>query len=1190
MLRVTSDRQTVLLFTIFYLLFTTSYLMNYDHKDIESKWQKEWADNKLYETFPDSDKPKQYILDMFPYPSGTALHVGHPKGYIATDIYSRMKRMQGFNVLHPMGWDAFGLPAEQFALKNKIHPRIAVEDNIAQFKKQLGTIGFDYDWSREINTTDPEYYKWSQWAFIQMHKKGLVHESYEPINWCPSCKTGLANEDLEDGKCERCGSVVIQKPMRQWVIKITDYADRLLDDLQLLDKWPSHIKESQRNWIGKSEGAEINFKIKSEKEEVKSFVIFDFDGVIGDTWEASTSTKALIDNCSKEKAIESQMRYASRRPDHARGASQETLDRSDAWYDKFRTIMMAESGKLGLFDDMVEWIENHSNMEYAIVSSGCQNYINFLLEKTNLKPTHMLAYEDHHSKEEKVEIICKDWGIDLKDVWYVTDTKADVYELSEIIDTKQLIGCSWGYLGREALLEVLPENQVVDTPREIDKIFEKNITVFTTRPDTLFGATYVVLAPEHPLISHLSSLISNLDQVKAYVEKTQNKTELERQQEKEKTGIKLEGVTAVNPVNGEELPVYVADYVLASYGTGAVVAVPAHDERDFEFAKKFDLPIRQVVAKHFTFKGTEYSEKEGLEILKRDVVDAIIRDQDGDFYLIKEGEDHVHLVGGGIDEGESALEALRREVTEEVGFTEFEIGKITTSTACWAYRHTKNKNQRTCGSAYEVILKSNKQTTSEIEEGRHELIKVSPDEVLKVITWDNHRYMVEEYLSAKSQAFTDHGILINSAQFSGKPSLKSKKAITEFAGGKWVTRYKLRDWVFSRQRYWGEPIPMVHDAEGHAYPVDESLLPVRLPQVESYEPTDTGESPLAEIHDWVNVKGKITEEGTFIEDENGEVFKRETNTMPQWAGSSWYYLRYMDPQNSEALVDLEKEKYFAPVDLYVGGAEHATRHLIYARFWHKFLHDIGAVSTIEPFTELHSVGLILAEDGRKMSKRYGNTIDPVDMVNRFGADSFRLYEMFMGPFEDQISWNTDGLVGTRRFLEKVWRIAEKVKSKTGKKETSKEALRVIHETVKKVTDDIQKFRFNTAVSQMMVCVNTLDKEPEIAPEDFVLFLQVLAPFAPHITEELWHLFGNEGSIHVAPWTKADEAFLITESVKIGVQINGKVRTTLELAPDENEASVKEKVMADETVQQWLAEKELVKFIYVPGRIVNIVIK
>ncbi len=758
---------------------------DYDHKAIEKKWQDEWEKSGIYTTEENTTKPKHYVLDMFPYPSGEGLHVGHPKGYIATDVYSRLKRMQGHNVLHPMGWDAFGLPAENYAIKTKTHPRAAVDKNIKRYKEQLSLLGFNYDWSHEIDTTDPTYYKWTQWIFIQLFKKGLAFESTAPINWCPSCQTGLANEDVEsDGTCERCGTKVEKKPMRQWVLKITDYADRLLADLDTLSRWPDHIKEQQRNWIGRSEGAEINFA----------------------------------------------------------------------------------------------------------VSNG------------------------------------------------------------------------------------------------------ESITVFTTRPDTILGVTFLVVAPEHSLAR--ASTNSN---VRAYCVAALNKSEIERTGQKTKTGILLPDVTAQHPITKKTLPIYVADYVVATYGTGAIMAVPDLDERDGDFARTLGLPVVET------------------QLLSVD--------------------DAVHQSGG------------------------------------------------------------------------------------------------------------------------------SRKV-----------QYRLQDWVFSRQRYWGEPIPIVHCPKDGAVAVPESELPVRLPDVEHYEPAGTGESPLATIDAWVNTTCPTC----------GGPAKRETNTMPQWAGSSWYYLRYMDPKNDAKLVDTEKEKYWAPVDLYVGGAEHATRHLIYARFWHKFLYDIGVVSTIEPFTELHSVGLILAEDGRKMSKRWGNVVNPDDIVETFGADSMRVYEMFMGPFNNAIAWSTNGLVGARRFIERVYRASEYVVA-----EPVMELERALNVTIQKVGNDIAEFKFNTAISQMMIFQNEIEAQKKIGHEQYVAYLKLLAPFAPHVTEELWHDHGHSTSIHTESWPMFDESKLVADSVTIAVQVAGKTKGTVVVLREAGEADVLKAIHADEKLSKVVPANHS-KVIFVQGRIINVI--
>lgn len=823
----------------------------YDHKNNDAKWQKEWEDKKLYETPRLPGEKKVYVLDMFPYPSGEGLHVGHPKGYIATDIYSRFKRMNGFDVLHPMGWDAFGLPAEQYAIKNKIHPKIAVAKNVEMFKQQLSHIGLSYDWSREIDTTDPAFYKWTQWIFTKLYEKGLAYESNEPINWCPKCKTGLANEDLNGNTCERCDSVVEKKPIRQWVLKITEYADRMLNDLDTLN-WPEGVKTAQKNWIGRSEGAEFDFKLTDVK-------------------------------------------------DH-------------------------EDGSM-------------------------------------------------------------------------------------------------------------------------------SVRIFTTRADTLFGATYVAISAEMAK-TWLDAGLEIKAEVSKYVLETleEQKKENDYTVTKEKTGV-FTGVYAINPATKEKIPVWVANYVMGGVGTGAIMAVPAHDERDFEFAKKYGIEIKVVIN---------------------------------------------HPIGGdGSRKGKSIMEDIN----------EMNIGNI-------------------------------------------------------------------------SCAYIDEGVLINSKDFNGLKSEDARQKSIESFDGKKVVRYKIQDWVFARQRYWGEPFPVVRDENGKVYMVDESELPVLLPDVESYEPTDTGESPLATITDWVNVKGFITEKGAFKQSADGKVFTRETNTMPQWAGSSWYYLRFADPHNDKVLIDKDVEKAWNPVDVYVGG-DHATRHLIYARFWHKFLFDIGVVTSSEPFSRLEFLGFILAEDGRKMSKRWGNIINPDDVVNEYGADTLRVYEMFMAPFEQTAAWSTSSIKGSDKFLDRVYALHSKI----GEKST---VTNVLHKTIKKVSEDIENFKFNTAVSQMMILVNSME-DGEFNKDDYERFLQVLAPSAPHLTEEIWSILGHNTSIHKSSWPTFDEKYLLTDEVIIAIQIGGKMRGTITVTRNLSDDKVIKSVKTLEMYRKYVGDIVPKKIIVIPNRLINIVI-
>ena len=816
--------------------------MKYNHLKIEPKWQKIWAKNK-YKNWQSQDfskKPKKYILDMFPYPSGDGLHVGHLEGYVATDIYSRYLRMTNHNVIHPMGWDAFGLPAENYAIKTNTHPEQVVEKNVKNFKRQIQSFGLSYDWTREINTTDPEYYKWTQWIFLQLFKAGLAYEDYKPINFCPSCKTGLANEEVIDNKCARCNSIVEKRKLRQWMLKITDYADKLLDGLDKLD-WPQSVKELQRNWIGKSEGAHVKFKVQSN------------------------------------------------------------------------------TGRIG------------------------------------------------------------------------------------------------------------------------------ELEVFTTRPDTLFGATYLVMSPEHPLISQWKVHITNHSEVERYADTAFQKTEEERTDpQKSKTGVELHGIEAINPANNRPIPIWISDYVLMGYGTGAIMAVPAHDTRDFEFAKKFNLDIIQVIK----------PEKEVV----------------------------------GIDE-----------------------------------------------------------------------------------------------------VYTGNGTLINSGNFSGLNNETAKEKICLYTSSKKTVAYHLRDWVFSRQRYWGEPIPIIKCEKCGNVPLKEKDLPLKLPKVKSYQPSGTGESPLANIEKWVNTKCPKC----------GGPAKRETNTMPQWAGSCWYYLRYIDPKNKKAFIDAKKEKYWMPVDLYVGGAEHAVLHLLYARFWHKFLYDQKILTSNEPFKKLINQGIILGDDREKMSKSKGNVISPDGIVKEYGADTLRMYEMFMGPLEAMKPWDTSGISGVNRFLNRIWNlISEQTKAGNWKKiKDNAKQKKALHQAIKRATKDIENLSFNTAISGMMECLNAFTEKDEsnssiasqVKKEYLEDFLKILAPFAPHITEELWQMLGHKKSIHLEKWPKYNEKFLVEKDFELIVQINGRVRDRIKAPMDISQDNAEKLVTKQEKIKQLLNGQTPKKIIFVKNRLINIVI-
>ena len=801
----------------------------YNHKVVEGKWQKVWDDNKAFAATDDYSKPKYYALVEFPYPSGQGLHVGHPRPYTALDIVARKRRMQGYNVLYPMGWDAFGLPTENYAIKNKIHPKEVTKTNVARFKKQLHSLGYSFDWDREINTTDPEYYKWTQWIFLKLFKAGLAYKKEMPINWCTSCKVGLANEEVVNGVCERCGSEVVRKVKSEWMLKITDYADKLIEGLDGVD-YIERVKVSQKNWIGRSTGAEVDFSVKGKEDKLR---------------------------------------------------------------------------------------------------------------------------------------------------------------------------------------------------------------IYTTRCDTLFGVTYMVVSPEHPILDKYKDEISNWSDIEAYREQAAKKSDFERSElAKDKTGVCIDGLTAINPVNGKEIPIYVSDYVLMSYGTGAIMAVPAHDDRDWEFAKKFGLPLIQVVA--------------------------------------KDGEE--------VDINEAA-------------FTDVATG---------------------------VLINSDFLNGLEVKDAKEKMIK---------------------FLEEK-------GI------------------------GQAKTNYKLRDWVFSRQRYWGEPIPIVHCDKCGYVPIDESQLPLLLPEVDSYMPTDNGESPLAAMTDWVNTTCPCC----------GGPAKRETDTMPQWAGSSWYFLRYTDPHNTEALASKEALKYWLPVDWYNGGMEHTTLHLLYSRFWHKFLYDQGVVPTPEPYQKRTSHGMILGENGEKMSKSRGNVVNPDDIVDVYGADTLRTYEMFIGAFDLAASWSEDGVKGCRRFLDRVWKLQDSV---TDEKGYSKDMETKMHQVIKKVSNDFENLKYNTAIAAMMALLNDFYKKGSVTADEFKTLLILLNPVAPHITEELWSVKNYGGYVYQQTWPEFDEAKTVESTVEFAVQINGKTKATLAIGKEDP----KDEVIAK--AKEVIADKltgNVIKEIYVPGRIVNIVMK
>jgi leucyl-tRNA synthetase len=1108
---------------------TSGKQKTYDPTKIEKKWQKKWEKETFWKAETNSKKPKYYTLVEFPYPSGEGLHTGHVRSYTAFDIVSRKRRMEGFNVLYPMGWDAFGLPAENYAIKTGIQPAVTTQKNIKNYRKQMKSLGLAFDWSREVDTTDPEYYRWTQWMFLQFLKEGLAYKAKSLINWCPKDKIGLANEEVVNGCCERCGTPVEKREKEQWMMAITKYADRLDKDLDTVDFLPQ-IKQQQRNWIGKSEGAEINFKTNKE-----------------------------------------------------------------------------------------------------------------------------------------------------------------------------------------------------------------DIVVFTTRPDTIFGATFLAVSPELAKTWLDIDWTAN-DDVKKYIKETLEERLKGGFEEKEKTGISA-GFKAINPATKQEIPVWIVNYVLGDVGTGAIMAVPAHDERDFEFANKYNLNIRQVIMPNNL--DPINPPRDGKEYTTRNVVHVILRNPKNKTILLEflkhEGwgeKKPVNFVVGGIENGESAIEAAKRETIEETGYTNIKFIEevpLDIQARFFAAHKDVNRTIHVFTVVFELVDESRVEVSDE-ERKLHDLKWVPENEVMGNLTILDDK-MTWKYFFEGGYSYNGNGILINSDKFDGNDSIEVKKEITEFIGGKFVTRYKLRDWVFSRQRYWGEPIPVIHcpwcavskvkpkltvnfreqrvwdailsgqktvetrvlnpeendryfgkvktgdvivfenknddkklavdikdvkqyktlkdfweDKEFSLYsynskqakdyqefeklwmftpdylkriekngliawkfeiltevvPVPEKDLPVELPKVKHYEPTDNGESPLSGIDSWVNVKcpkcaGKA---------------KRETDTMPQWAGSSWYFLRYTDHKNKKEFASMKNLEYWmgkdetvlrrktlqdntpisspsldtgGGVDWYNGGTEHTTLHLLYSRFWNKFLFDQGLVPTSEPYKKRTSHGFILGEGGEKMSKSRGNVINPDDVVKLYGADTLRVYEMFMGPFDQAIAWSTESIIGPRRFLEKVWKLAERIQGRTLNSNSQDSTLDIVlNQTIQKVSGDIEQMGFNTAVSTLMVCLNAFEKD-EPTKKQFETFLCLLAPFAPHIAEEIWSMFGNKNSIHTTSWPKVNLEKLNSNTVTIAVQVNGKVRATLDVQRDGNEEEIVAKVKSSPEVAKWLQDKSVKRVVSVPNRLVNIVL-
>ncbi|HEY4512419.1 MAG TPA: alpha/beta fold hydrolase [Candidatus Paceibacterota bacterium] len=1131
----------------------------YDPKKIEKKWQKYWQSKK---TFVAGDKgPKEMVLIEFPYPSGAGLHMGHMRPFIAGDVVSKYWKLHGKNVMYPIGWDAFGLPAENYAIKNKVHPSVSTAQNIKNAKKQLIEWGTGFDWSREINTTDPNYYKWTQKIFLEFYKAGLAYEATGLINWCPQDKTGLANEEVVDGKCERCGTTVEKKSLRQWYLKITDYAEKLLEGLKDLPEWPEPVKIQQANWIGKSEGAELAFELVSlsdgELKKKTKFLLL--HGKNGNSqshflpWLKAKLEKSGYEVCvpnlpnAKEPNDDEQTDFARK----LNFADKNTIIVGHS----FGGIVALRLLERGIKAKKVVLVGTPFSGKFIdgkvrpSVLAACKKGFDF--EKINKSAEKFICIYDKND-----------------DIISTVDGKAFTKSLNgEFVET---IANEPHFRSNEdsKILSVLTSSEALQ--------LTSSVKVFTTRADTLFGVTYLVLAPEHPFVGQITnnkSQITNKEEIKKYVGSAKKKTDIERGAEnKEKTGVELKGVMAVNPANGEKIPIWVADYVLASYGTGAVMAVPAHDERDFEFAKKYKLPIKNVIDP--VYKRADVVGK--TEFKKKNKIVGIVEDGKGNVLVMNWGSalGGRLFLGGTIEEGETADVTARRELLEEAGYTDAEVIEIGEETFNYRYfAFAKGVAFDAATRFVHLKLKSDTRKEQALEkQEKFKLEWLSYKEVEKQVSEVLHKYAFDKFILKKNYPGT--GIVARTGKFDGLTSEEAHKKITEFVDGKIVIKYKLRDWVFSRQRYWGEPIPLIHCDKCGIVPVPEKDLPVKLPNVKKYEPTGTGEGPLAAVEKWVNTqcpkcKGKA---------------KRETDTMPQWAGSSWYWMRYMDPKNKKEFADIGKQKYWSPVDLYFGGMEHTTLHLLYSRFWNLFLYDRGLAAVKEPYRKRVPHGIILAPDGNKMSKSKGNFVNPDDFVKLYGADTVRLYMLFLGPHEAQVAWNDKGIVGTRRFLERVWNMQEFI-SETEPREVTT----ALHKMMKKVSEDLESFSFNTAVSTMMIFANTVYEAKSMSKKSYKAFLKILSPFVPHLAEELWASFGNKKTIYREVWPEWDRGLIKEKIVNIAVQVNGKVRGELTLSTDSDDETVKSAALADQKVANFIGAKKILKTIIVKNRLINLVI-
>lgn len=1126
-------------------------MKDYNHARIEKKWQKEWQKKNLY-TVKDSEKGKknEFLLVEFPYPSGN-LHVGHWYAFAVPDMYARARRMQGMNVLYPIGFDAFGLPAENAAIKRGVNPRAWTYKNMAHMRKQIASMGTSFDWTREVVTCDPSYYKWTQWLFLQLHKKGLVYRKETAANWCPSCKTVLANEQVVGGECERCNSKVEQRMMPQWNIAITKFADRLVDDLDALD-WPEAIKDSQRNWIGRSEGAEIDFALSGVDGCTRVVILHGRNG----------SPKSHSFPWLKKKLEE--RGYVVEVPElpHTQEPDLETqaayVIKHCILDDKTALVGVSFGGLVAL---RVLELERRVGRVTLIATPHSGTFLDKKIRRSVTKACgHPFAF-DVIRKMAKGFVVLTD----------ETDTivpHSDAQAWCDALGALLIKGI--GNVPHFSSENGEPDMLLACAP---------TIRVFTTRADTLFGATYMVLAPEHPWVTAALShtgLIKNEQEVVLYREAANRKTELERQENKEKTGVQLLGVHAINPATNGEIPIFISDYVLAQYGTGAIMAVPGHDERDFAFAQAYNLPVRQVITRHVRQTSGADAVRDNLPFVERKAVMCIVKHWENDEYLCQEWNDFKirSFVSGGIEDGESAVDAGKREILEESGYKNARFVRQIGDKATVEFFHNIKKENRRVEFTYLYFELANDEQghVSAEENAKHTHIWKKHDEVVPFITIKEKESLWREFVSSVHNTYTGKGYLINSGKYSGMYSDDARKLlISEF--GKSKKTYRLRDWLVSRQRYWGVPIPMIHcDSCGYV-PVPEKNLPVELPRVTDYLPTGDGKSPLAKVAKWVktpcpNCKKTAT---------------RETDTFDTFICSSWYYLRYADPKNKKEFANSKKMQQWLPVDLYSGGAEHTTMHVLYSRFWHKALYDQKLVKEKEPYTRRMNRGLILGPDGQKMSKSKGNVIDPDDVVKKLGADTVRLYLAFIGPFNEPGSypWSPEAIVGVRRFLERIWKLQHKI-IPTTHIDTEKE----LHKTIKKVSEDFKALKFNTAIAALMGFINTAERTG-ITSAQFDILITLLAPCAPHITEELWHLRGHKKSIHLEKWPRWSEKKLTSSSVHVAVQVNGKLRGMITVRNNESEDIVKQSALNE--VTKWLEGKPPKRVIVVPNKVVNIVI-